>query len=156
MRNRLLFVFALVLIANSSFAQIVGTNVFLQGAYLEIGEEGNGSFGANSSPTTYHSHTYVGSPAGGALAEVYDYGHDGWTVGTPPYMGDYTYPGTPFEGWEIQMNGTRAQQYQATGTTSSYSGAGAIASLGITSYSNTGGDSKKRLDRNLYFRRQCS
>ena len=74
------------------FAQIVGTNGFLQGAWLEIGETRNGSFGVSSGvPAAYHTH--IGGPtwtSGGPLAEVYDYGHDGWSVGTPPLMGDYT------------------------------------------------------------------
>src|SRR3954469_14928396 len=114
MRSRLSFVTVFfILIANAAFAQIVGTSAYLKGAFLEIGMQGNGSFGVPSgAPSGYHPHG-----VGTALAEVYDYGHDGWTVGTPAYMGDYTYPGSPFEGWEIQYNGTaRAQGYQGYGT----------------------------------------
>ncbi len=133
MRNRLsLAIVLLVLLTNSSYAQMVGTNCYLQGAYVEIGIIGNGSFGAPAPPGGYHPHF-------GSLAEVYDYGHDGWTVGVPAYMGDYTYPGSPFEGWEIQANGQRTQAYQYTGTGYLYSGGGTMTGSGLTSYSNTGG-----------------
>src|ERR1043165_4026200 len=122
-------------------AQLVGTNLYLQGRYLEIGMNNNGSFGACNNatygilPAGYHAHL----PGTGALAEVYDYGHDGWTVGAPAYMGDYTYPGSPFEGWAIQVNGTRGQCYQTcagnvtlnpgwlTGTNTGYSNTGGRA-----------------------------
>src|SRR5438105_2116969 len=91
---------------NASFAQLVGGSCFLQGHWLEIGLTPNASFGACTAPAGYHAHPYNGAPVptpGGQLAEVYDYGHDGWAVGAPPYMGDYTYPGSPFEGWELQV-----------------------------------------------------
>src|SRR5258708_6270085 len=79
----------------SSHAQLIGGSVYLQGQWLEIGICPNGALGANPPPAGYHPHGTTD------LAEVYDFGHDGWTVGTPPYMGDYTYPGSPFEGWEV-------------------------------------------------------
>lgn len=127
MRNKyllLLLTISLFTATGSVKAQVIGTDCFLQGTWLEIGMQGNGSFGTSSSPTTYHSHPYSGSTSGVELAEVYDYGHDGWTVGTPPFMGDYTYPGAPFEGWEIQMNGvSQAQGFQGYGTGFNLSGA---------------------------------
>ena len=140
MRNPLLL-FAAFLVCSSqlSFAQVIGTNCFLQGTWLEIGMQGNGSFGTSSSPTTYHSHPYSGSTSGVQLAEVYDYGHDGWTTGTPPFMGDYTYPGSPFEGWEIQMNGvSQAQGFQGYGTGFGYAGGASMAVSPLT-YSSAGG-----------------
>jgi gliding motility-associated-like protein len=133
MRIRLfLFSVLFLFVAKISNAQIVGTNGFLQGTYLEIGMQGNGAYGATTGiPAGYHPHT-------GPLAEVYDYGHDGWTIGTPPYMGDYTYPGSPFEGWEIQYNGTaRLQGYQGAGGGTGYytAGGAAMTTSGITTYS---------------------
>jgi gliding motility-associated-like protein len=128
-------VIALILItlcfSNIAKGQLVGGQGFIRGAYLEIGELTNGAFGTTSSPVGYHPHF------GPALAEVYDYGHDGWAVGSPPYMGDYTYPGSPFEGWEIQMNSTRMQQYVPGGYTPS--GACTMTGTGLTSYTNSGG-----------------
>ena len=82
---------------NLSFAQLSGTNVFLQGHFLEIGEIANASFGASAPPGTYHPHNGGTTWTPGApLAMVFDYGHDGWSVGSPAFMGDYTYPGSPF------------------------------------------------------------
>ena len=141
MRNRLLLIAVFLVFANQlSFAQIVGTDVFLQGQYLEIGEQGNGSFGANTSPTGYHPHLFGTTwSTGSSLAEVYDYGHDGWSTGTPAFMGDYTYPGSPFEGWEIQLNGGQAQGFQYVGTSFATAGGASVASSGIVSYSAAGG-----------------
>ncbi|MES2702929.1 MAG: gliding motility-associated C-terminal domain-containing protein [Bacteroidota bacterium] len=124
---------------SSAYAQLVGINVYLQGKYVEIGVTNNGSLGACNSatygsiPTGYHPHL----PGTGALAEVYDYGHDGWTVGAPPFMGDYTYPGSPFEGWGIQVNGVRGQGYQTCPGTITCNAGWLTGSN--TGYSNVGG-----------------
>jgi len=115
-------------------AQLIGTNIWLQGAYLEIGMNNNGSFGATTPPATYHP-CYPGpAPGGTYLAEVYDQGHDGWAVGVPTFRGDYTYPGSPFEGWELQVNGLRNQAFVPAG----YAGTGSLTG-GLTTYTNTGG-----------------
>jgi gliding motility-associated-like protein len=136
MRARLLLPFLFIAICcNSAIAQMVGTNTFLQGKWLEIGVQNNGAFGAQSVPAGYHMFP-VGS---GWLAETYDLGHDGWAAGVPPYNGDYTYPGSPFEGWELQVNGQRNQAFQ--GFTPGYGGgvpAGSLTGASV-SYSNVGG-----------------
>lgn len=125
---------------NRTFAQMVGTNVFLKGQFLEVGINNNGSFGACSSsgtiPTGYHAAT------GAALASVYDIGHDGWTTGTPPFLGDYTYPGSPFEGWEIQVGGGRVQAFQNCPGTMTTSVGGLTVTGSNTGYTNTGGSAK--------------
>ncbi|MES2701649.1 MAG: PKD domain-containing protein [Bacteroidota bacterium] len=138
MRNILLFLGLLAITQNAS-AQLVGTNIYLQGAYVEIGQTNNGSLGACNTaaygimPAGYHPHL----PGTGALAEVYDYGHDGWTTGAPPFMGDYTYPGSPFEGWGIQVNGVRGQGYQTCPGNITCNPGWLTGSN--TGYSNTGG-----------------
>jgi gliding motility-associated-like protein len=130
-KHYLLLVAAIMLCcSNYSVAQIVGGNVFLQGHWVEIGELPNGAFGACSSPAGYHPHVF-----GTNLAEVYDYGHDGWTVGTPPYMGDYTYPGSPFEGWELQIGAGRCQAFQ--NCAGSMTSSGLTMTGSITAYTNT-------------------
>lgn len=111
-------------------AQLVGTSCYLQGHWLEIGMLPNASFGASAPPAGYHPY-----PAGTNLAETYDVGHDGWTTGTPNFNGDYTYPGSPFEGWELQVAGLSNQAF-APG--SGYSGSGSLTGS-ITSYTNSGG-----------------
>ncbi len=111
-------------------AQMSGAAIFLPGHYLEIGQDGNGAFGPACGLAGYYPHTGWGTN----LAEVYDYGHDGWTVGSPQYMGDYTYPGSPFEGWEMQVNGVRTQAFYGSG----FSGGGSLTGTN-TSYVNAGG-----------------
>ncbi|MBX2904404.1 MAG: gliding motility-associated C-terminal domain-containing protein [Taibaiella sp.] len=126
MRSLIAAVFAAIgFLENNVSAQIVGVNCFLQGAFVEVGIAPNGSWGAGASPGTYH-----GGP-GPNIAVVYDYGHDGWAVGTPPKFGDYIYPGTPFEGWSVQVGGNRTDCFYSSGP-SSFTGPG-----GLTG-SNTG------------------
>ena len=82
-------------------AQLVGGEAFMQNPVVEVGISACGSFGtANTPPAGYHP-----NPATGGLGFVADPDQDGWTVGTPPYMGDYFLPGTPLEGFGIQWLG---------------------------------------------------
>lgn len=141
MKKHYLFLFLFCLVVGGAKrinAQISGTNCFMQGRYLEIGEIGNGAFGASGIPAGYHPHlSGTGIPPAGAnLAEVYDYGLDGWAVGAPPYMGDYTYPGSPFEGWGLQVNVGRTHAFVPGGFNSA---AGGSLTGTIVGYSNTGG-----------------
>jgi len=110
--------------------------IFLPGRFLEIGLQDNADFGANGPPTGYHAYG-----AGGSLAEVYDLGHDGWTTGTPPFFGDYTLPGSPFEGWEVQVGTGRGQAFCGGGTTGTYTNTPASFKLRghLTGYTNFGG-----------------
>ncbi len=81
-------------------AQIVGANVFLKGNYVEVGINTCGAFGSPTAPPAgYH-------PTEGGLGFVADWESDGWDVGTPQYCGDYFVPGTPVEGWQIQIGDT--------------------------------------------------
>lgn len=131
-KRYLITVFLLVCSLTHLNAQLAGTSAFLQGRYLEVGMNGNGSLGAcGSIPATYHPHTSI-SGGGVNLAEVYDIGHDGWAAGSPPYMGDYTYAGFPYEGWGIEVAGTLYQNAQSCAGTGSVTGA-------FTGYTNTGG-----------------
>ena len=136
-RLGLLFVLISALSLNQSFAQMVGGNVFMQGRWLEIGELNNGAFGTCSSPLTYHAHNGGATfTPGVSLGEVYDWGHDGWSVGTPPLMGDYTQPGYPFEGWSIEINLIKNDAWQ--GCPGTFAGTGTLTGS-VTGYTNTGG-----------------
>ncbi len=132
-----IFLLALVICCTSvASAQIVSGNLFLQGAYLEAGLQRTGNFGSGvNAPSGYHPH-YGTPPCGGSttLASVYDYGLDGWSTGSPPYMGDYTLPGSPYEQWAIQANGDLGNV--ETGNCGTYSGS---LTGNFVSYSNTGG-----------------
>jgi gliding motility-associated-like protein len=140
----------LTAVCHPAFSQMVGDNVFLQGAFVELGIAPNGGYGSTlNAPSGYHPNNPGGDvffdPAAGTstsltsnLGFVADYGADGWTVGTPPYFGDYYLPGTPQEGWAIEINGAESDAYipsymfGATGYTGGLSGTN-------VSYSNTGG-----------------
>ncbi len=131
------------LFGNVAFSQISGTDVFLQGVYLEIGQSQMGAFGTCAAPAGYHPHeccTGVGGTwtTGAALGEVYDWGHDGWSVGSPPFMGDYTEPGYPFEGWSLQIGATEYRNWVA----GSYCAGDFDIAGSNTSYSNIGGNKK--------------
>ncbi|MBX2907044.1 MAG: gliding motility-associated C-terminal domain-containing protein [Taibaiella sp.] len=93
-----------------SLAQIIGTDCFLQGQYLEVGINRMGGFGTCGSPATYHAHaccgTGIGATAGANMDASYDWGKDGWATGMPHFMGPYTQPGFPQEGWSIEVAGT--------------------------------------------------
>lgn len=114
-------------------AQLVTGNVFLKGNYVEVGTFNNGAFGTSvAAPAGYHP---MASCSGGStLGFVSDPDKDGWLVSSPghsAYMGDYFVPGTPFEGWEIQVNGSKGRNWasgmgvsEVTTTSSSYTATG--------------------------------
>ena len=126
-----------VLAAKSSFAQMLGDCDFLRGRSVEIGIAPNGAYGgtvlppagyhANGSYSLYDPGSGV-TTFGALLGFVADPAQDGWTVGTPPMYGDYFVPGTPQEGWSIQVNGVQSDawlqnlQFTGSGYTGSLSG----------------------------------
>jgi len=138
-----------VVLGTRASAQMVGDCVFLQGRYVEVGVAPNGGYGSPvDAPSGYHPNfagTALCDPGRGTsvtssryLGFVADYGRDGWTTGTPPYFGDYYLPGTPQEGWTIQVGTARATAYipnYQSGCTG-YTGALSGTSIG---YSNVGG-----------------
>ena len=119
-------------------AQIVGTNIFLQGAYLEIGSQRNGSLGSSvSAPSGYHPHPDGSSACGGSntLASVSDYQYTGWSSASGHhYMGDYTLPGTPWEQWDLEVTSS-----STTGVADAYGCSTTSLTGGWASYTNTGG-----------------
>jgi len=121
------------------YAQLIPPNVFMQGQWLEIGELPNGAFGVRTSPAGFHAHNCCGTaPAfttGAGLDMSYDWGHDGWSTGTPAFMGPYGLPGYPQEGWAMQVNGVQTQAYCTGGGT--FSGTG--ISGAISAYIHTPG-----------------
>ncbi len=139
MRSLLPIIVAITLLsAFSSNAQIVGTDCFLQGAWVEVGINQMGGFGTCSSPATYHSHPCCGATTtftpGIAMDMSYDWGHDGWGTGSPALMGPYSQPGYPQEGWSLQIGATEYRngawgglcsgEYDVPGTIVGYSNAG--------------------------------
>jgi gliding motility-associated-like protein len=148
--NKFRLVFLLLLggtfLTSDLSAQLVGDQIFMQGRWLEVGVAPNGSWGNSMPvPATYHSHTgsfpsYIDpitgvSPGANGLDFSYDAGHDGWTVGSPVsgtnccFYGAYFLPGTPFDGWAVQMNGVRSDAY--------YTGSGFALGAGATAFTGT-------------------
>lgn len=122
-------------------AQMVGTNVFLKGAYIEVGMNKNGSLGACNShgaiPAGYHPVSTSTGPSL-TLAAVHDYGCDGWTTGSPAAMlGDFFATGSWFEGWELQVGASRSQAFG--NCTGAYTSAGLDLTGAHISYSSSGG-----------------
>ncbi|MCF8451260.1 MAG: hypothetical protein K9G49_15405, partial [Taibaiella sp.] len=140
-KNYFFFAFLLTFFAgfNTAFSQMSGTNCFLKGQWLEIGVLNNGAFGAGGIPPGYHPHLGGAVPSGSFLAETYDMGQDGWLVGAPSCMGDYTYPGYPFEGWGLQVNVGRTHAFQSGGYMNT---AGGPLTGTVTGYTKIGGSAR--------------
>ena len=83
-------------------AQLISGNSYMQGNFVEVGVTPCGSYGTSPTPPPgYHPR----SPGGG-LGFVADFGRDGWSAGSPSYCGDYFLPGSPVEGWGVEVSGT--------------------------------------------------
>lgn len=81
-------------------AQIVGSDGFMKGSYVQVGVNGCGAYASSTTPPA----GYVSTGLSG-LNFIADSDKDGWDVGTPYYCGDYAIPGSPVEGWGIQIGG---------------------------------------------------
>lgn len=102
-------------------AQWIGADVFLKGDYVEVGVAANGAYGSGgNAPTGYHPRPDLGLTAG-PMGFVSDPDKDGWLVaapGMPDYFGDFFLPGTPQEGWDVAVNGSRGLAWRGSGPTS--------------------------------------
>jgi len=115
------------LMTGPAHAQLVSCDVFLQGNHVEVGVSPTGSYGSsNVAPSGYHGDVPGGSSyhpcgataTGSHLGFVADPELTGWdTSASSHYWGDYFLPGSPFEGWSIQLGGIDTQ-YQAYNTIS--------------------------------------
>jgi hypothetical protein len=95
------------------FSENIGTNAFVKGNYLELGINGAGCLVTNAAaPTGYHPN----SGTGAVMSMVSDNAKDGWTTGSPVQSGDYFFPGTPFEGFKVEFNGTLYQNITSEGS----------------------------------------
>lgn len=139
---------AAVLLATNVQAQciVASGECYVKGDFVEVGISRTGAFGGCTAPAGYHPNV------GSNLGFVSDPDKDGWLVSAPgsaAYMGDYFVPGSPYEGWDIQVAGTvsRARNcpsgstwpgtgsntgYVATATTQESTWEGAVGNLAIT------------------------
>lgn len=96
-RNISIFLLLLSL-STGVYAQLVGGEGFMQGTYVEVGVNDCGAYGSSGgAPAGYHPN--VGSNVG----FVADSDMDGWGTGSPVYCGDYFLPGSPEEGFAVQV-----------------------------------------------------
>ena len=141
-----------VFLSYGAKAQLTSCNVFLQGNYIEVGINFNGAYGSGvAAPSGYHpkggnvvydscSGSWTCPTFGTNLGFVADPDKDGWTSmagGAPwPYCGDYFLPGTPHEGWSIQVDTLKGDSWNGYSCTKN------IFSTGLTggnmTYSSTG------------------
>lgn len=118
--------------------QIVGGDAFLRGHAVEVGIGHLGYYGSDAAPPAgYHQHCPTCFPTTN-LGFVADPLATGWNTSTASptshYMGDYFLPGSPYEGWELQVNGARCIGDNAGSSSSVFSYAGG---MGTCTGSNT-------------------
>jgi gliding motility-associated-like protein len=130
-RYFLLFIVSLLSFVNGVKAQLVTDNVFLSGKWLQVAISPNGSWGNTvTAPAGYYcrggsttADPILGTSPAVGIDFSYDQGHDGFAVGAIPYYGSYCLPGTPFDGWSMQVNGIRSDAYYTSlGITTPYRG----------------------------------
>ena len=103
--KKLLYCCILLLVAAVSRAQLISGNAFIQGQFVQVGISPCGSFGSGpgvNAPVGYNPRSVN---HGNQLGFVADAGMDGWTTGTPDFVGDYFIPDTPEEGFGLTING---------------------------------------------------
>jgi hypothetical protein len=111
-------------------AQIVGDDAFLQGNYVELGVNHNGTYVSDVAPPEgYHNNV------DGYFGLVIDTDKDGWTEGTPNYCGDYFAPGSPEEGFIIEF-GDKSYHNTWNGLPTDISGS-IVSYTSTPSYSST-------------------
>ncbi len=87
-----------------SYSQIVGGVSYLKGKYVEVAISDCGTYTSGSggvivaAPADYHQNMLDGT-----LGYTVDNGKDGWDLGVPDQCGDFVMPGSPEEGWAIQI-----------------------------------------------------
>ena len=131
--NYFLVVFAAVglFFCNSAKGQLVSDDVFLQGRYLEVAVAPNGSWGNTVNPPAgYHTasggatYSYTDPITGTTASSTtsmdfqYNVSMAGWGVagtGGIPFYGPHYLPGTPFDGWSVQVNGVREDAFYNNG-----------------------------------------
>jgi gliding motility-associated-like protein len=131
---------------NNLYAQLVSDNVFMQGQWLESAIAPNGSWGMSVTPPAGY-HTHSGGSTGGYTDPItgtayfgsatmdfeYNYAHDAWVSQWGPYF----LPGTPFDGWSMQVNGIHSNAYYTD--YGFYNDPGGTLTGACTGYTNTGG-----------------
>jgi len=153
---------------NPVYAQIASGNGFLKGNYVEAGIRPNGAFGSTvAAPSDYFSKN--ASKYVGRIGFIADVGKNGWTVGSPAYIGDFFLPGSPYEAFSVKMNGTLYENsgggnaaingsvtdFISDGTSSSVEWTGLIGNLEVRQVATVGKDKSYILIR-VFFKNKGS
>lgn len=119
--KKIFTIFMIYLLSISSIkAQWSGVftdDAYLKGTKTEVGISNCGSFGSRVVPALilgYHPNV-----AGRGLGFTADAGSNGWSIagpgGLPPYCGDYFLPGSPVEGFAVQIGMTNYRNFNSSG-----------------------------------------
>lgn len=104
--SRLCLAFIMLASTHLLQAQVADGSIFMQGNYVEIGINECGVYGSSDEPPVGPLGAYHGINMNG-LGYIADHEKDGWDVSTEPgqpvFCGDYFTPGSPEEGWAIQV-----------------------------------------------------
>ncbi len=118
--------FVLLVLPASGFGQVHGGAAFLQGDYLEIGVAACGAYGTSQAPPALGAAGTAYHPTELGLGFVADSDMDGWNAGSPAYCGDYFLPGSPVEGFTMNIGGQRYNNSSGFGICSTEEIPGAI------------------------------
>ncbi len=119
--------FLFFLTSSGTKAQLVSCNAFLQGNHAELGINWMGAYGSTvAAPSGYHPqgisglNLYNGTSCGSGMTTsssflgfVADPNFTNWTA----YFGDYYMPGSPQEGWALEIKGHSVLAYTPTAQT---------------------------------------
>lgn len=148
---RLAAIFFLLYLMFPAAAQVVSGNGFLKGNYVEAGIRSNGAFGSSVSAPA----DFIASGASrysGRVGFIADVGKDGWTTGSPAYIGDFFLPGSPYEAFSVKINGSLYENqgggseaipgsvtgFSSDGTTSSVEWLGLINNIQVRQVASIG------------------
>ncbi len=95
---------------------LMSGEAFLKGKYINVGLSSGGYFGSSNNGTDdMHGRPYAYGGYGN-VGFVADPDKDGWYSGIPGYLGDYFMPGSPEEGWDIQVANTNYYNNGSSGS----------------------------------------
>ncbi len=130
----IIVVLASITIANAQWSGVFTDDAYLKGNKTEVGISNCGSFGSRLVPALilgYHPNV-----PGRGLGFVADAGSNGWSIagpgGLPPYCGDYFLPGSPVEGFSVQIGLTNYRNFNNSGICDFFDMAGGMICYSAT------------------------
>src|SRR5262249_12709156 len=117
--------------SSALYAQMMGANCYTKGTYVEIGIHGAGGFegGPKPAPATYHPRS--GNPLFGFVSNPQA---NGWAT----FDGDFFTPGSPENGWGIEIINGATDLVASNNCSDQYYGSPPGIPGSITSYTVNG------------------